>query len=229
MPYACRVYLLRPLTSYTVFGLIAQTPIYHFPAVHDCVGRPIVDETSDNVNVEDVEEPEPPVRPAEKIRQLSVTEHGWLLPGRLEMTHRNPWYTQLELYNTCVQNMATTQSAYGTEHYLDTIMEILKLEAYHQHPDAAKQRDKKRREFKLTPVDRDGVTMYAFPLGPRGTIFELVVLLDEEQLRAFVRKVSQRFARSHNVALIPRLAIVFYGGPLVSAYHSLLDPDPTQH
>jgi hypothetical protein len=71
--------------------------------------------------------------------------------------------------------------------------------------------------------------MYAFPLGPRGTIYGLVVLLDKEQLREFVRKVGERFARSQDVALIPRLTIVFYGGALVSACYLPLDPDPTQH
>lgn len=122
IPSACRIYLLKPLRTSTVLGIIVRTPVYHPIGQQGSYSRR---ERMPSDKLLSRSSTYRRIRAAERIRQLSITETGWLLsddPGS-----ESSWSTPLKFEGTCVRNFIEDDDDEGHDQHNQTIFEILKV------------------------------------------------------------------------------------------------------
>lgn len=128
--YAYRLHLYRPATSWTVFGVIGATPIYHECADHrEC---PKDSYLSIHTNALDHDGVSPPfLMPAAELREFSIGEQGRLIPE--EPGSDTDWYTQVDFLGTRIRDDSMFHQTVP-ERYIDSIIDILQLCGRHHYP-----------------------------------------------------------------------------------------------
>jgi hypothetical protein len=176
IPYGCHLTLLKPLRTSTVFDVIVKTPIYHEPFEHQaCQGTYDRNTRITSKAACNKESKKADVRPAERVRQMSITEHGWLLKGDAVPMQDDGWTTILKFRDTCVHSLTPNPTALGRQRHLDSVFEVLETIGYRRHPSVAKE------SLEIQP--QCGVM-------DRYMDFNVAVVFDKEQFQAFIDKAS---------------------------------------